>query len=123
MHHGLQAAATTPSQARKHVMWSKNISASGPVLQSAIKKRRQFSIEGSATKCGSAAAWRGHLGRKNALVWSSRNAFPCGSLLSNIRHDLTHLHGLAGRHLLNTEDDLVIRRAGRVLNQPPKALQ
>jgi hypothetical protein len=29
----------------------------------------------------------------------------------NLRHDLPHLHGLAGRHLLNADDDLVIRCA------------
>jgi hypothetical protein len=26
----------------------------------------------------------------------------------DLRHDLPHLHGLAGRHLLNADDDLVI---------------
>ena len=36
--------------------------------------------------------------------------------------DLAHLHGLARRQLLNADDDLVIRCAGRVLEQFPKTL-
>jgi hypothetical protein len=41
----------------------------------------------------------------------------------HVRHDLSHLHRLTCRQLLNAEDDLVIRCAGRVLEQFPKALQ
>src|SRR5580658_9135778 len=48
---------------------------------------------------------------------------PGASLVGNVRHDLRHLHGLARRHLLNADDDLVVRRARRVLEQFPEALQ
>src|ERR1700733_14732622 len=48
---------------------------------------------------------------------------PDASLPRDIRHDLSHLHGLAGWDLLNAEDDLVIRCASRVLEQLPKTLQ
>jgi hypothetical protein len=63
--------------------------------------------------------------RKIAPV-SASPPCPAASLvcdICDIRHDLSHLHGLAGRHLLNAEDDLVIRRARRILEQFPKALQ
>jgi hypothetical protein len=43
-------------------------------------------------------------------------------LLRQVRHDVSHLHRLTCRQLLNSEDDLVIRCAGRVLEQFPKAL-
>ena len=52
---------------------------------------------------------------------AARTARPAKSLLRDIRHDLSHLHGLIGRQFLNAEDDLVIRCAGRVLEQFPKA--
>ena len=42
-----------------------------------------------------------------------------GLVLRNVRHDLTHFHGLAGGHLLNAENDLVIGGAGSFLEQFP----
>jgi hypothetical protein len=39
------------------------------------------------------------------------------SLTGNIGHDPPHFHGMAGGHLLNADDDLVVRRTGRILQQ------
>jgi hypothetical protein len=76
-------------------------------------------------KCDRAGARRDHFGgrqRKTAPLTYSR-ACQGASLVCDIRHDLSHLHGLAGRHLLDPEDDLVVRRAGCVLEQFPQTLQ
>ena len=40
----------------------------------------------------------------------------------NVRHDLPHLHRLTGRHVLNTDNNLVIGRSRRGLKQFPKTL-
>jgi hypothetical protein len=57
------------------------------------------------------------------IVGGRRRALPSVLLACDIRHDLSHFHGLAGRHFLNAEDYLVIGRSGRVLEQFPKPLQ
>jgi hypothetical protein len=45
------------------------------------------------------------------------------SVFRDVRHDLTHLHRLAGRNLLNADHDLIVGRAGRALEQLPQALR
>jgi hypothetical protein len=45
------------------------------------------------------------------------------SLAGNIRHDLAHFRGLAGGHVPNADDDLVVRRTGRGPRQFPEARQ
>jgi hypothetical protein len=46
-----------------------------------------------------------------------------GKLLGYVRHDLSHFHCLAGRHLLNAKHDLVVRGPGGLLQQIPDALE
>src|SRR5580658_9890448 len=43
--------------------------------------------------------------------------------LSNLRHDLAHLHCLTGRHFVDADYDLIIRRARGLLQKLPDALQ
>lgn len=42
------------------------------------------------------------------------------SVFRDVRHDLAHLHGLARRDFLDSNDDLIVWRAGGVLKQLPE---
>jgi hypothetical protein len=64
--------------------------------------------------------FQGHI---NPSIHGSTRSPPRESLLRHVRHDLSHLHRLTWRQLLNAEHDLVIRCGGRILEQFPKALQ
>src|SRR5580704_16546721 len=59
---------------------------------------------------------------RSSTPWFSPLWLPA-LLACNIGHDLAHLHGLAWRHLLNAENDLIIWSACDVLNQRPKTFQ
>ena len=37
----------------------------------------------------------------------------------HVGHDLPHLHGLAGRHFVNSNDDLIVRGARGALEELP----
>jgi hypothetical protein len=43
------------------------------------------------------------------------------SRAGHFRHDLSHLHRLARRHFMNSDDDLIIRRASCALKKLPEA--
>jgi hypothetical protein len=53
-------------------------------------------------------------------VSSCEDVVATASTRDDVRHDLPHLHGLTGRHLLDADDNLVIRRARGSLKQFPE---